>query len=596
MGKLLFTDLSSGEIRSETPEERLYRDFIGGYGVGARLLYSRQRAGVEPLGPANTLGIMTGPLTGTPAVFGCRFAVVARSPLTGGWGDANCGGFFGPYLKFSGYDGVFFTGVSARPVYLLIDNGRAELRDASHLWGKDTYQTEDVLEAAHPGARVVSIGPAGEKLSLISCIITERGSAAARSGLGAVMGAKKLKAVVVRGNLKVPIADIDRANNLRKSHIKEIHRPMLEELHIFGTMSHSAQSAHSGDSPVKNWGGVGVRDLPDVSGLEKEPLRNKVTGRTGCWRCPIACRGKVREGPRGYLYPAETRRPEYETTAAFGAMCLNTDMDAIIMANHICNSYGLDTISTGTTIAFAMECYEHGLISRRDTDGIELTWGSPAALVAMTAKLARREGFGDVLADGVRAAAAKIGKGAEKFAVHAGGQEPGLHDPKFDFPPFAGKPTAARFQMDATPGRHTAGFGPSQFQDQVVNAAGLCLHSDLAVDDPRKYLVAYMKAVTGWDRSLEELLKAGERIATIRHAFCLREGDNPLDRQVHPRIIGRPPFQEGPLAGVTADIEGQIEANLKALDWDANTARPSKKKLLALGLDDVAADLWGGLC
>jgi aldehyde:ferredoxin oxidoreductase len=593
LGRLLFVDISSREIRQEIPGDELYHDFIGGFGVGARLLYSRQKSNVDPLGPDNMLGIVTGPLTGTPAVFGCRFAVVGKSPLTGGWGDANCGGHFGPHLKFAGYDGAFFTGISDKPLYLLIDNGRTELKDALDLWGKDTYQTEDILETTYPGAKVISIGPAGEKQSLVSAIITDKGSAAGRSGLGAVMGSKKLKAIVVRGNSKFRIADVGAANSLRKAHITELRKEILDELRTYGTMSHSAQSAHSGDTPVKNWGGVGVRDLADVSGLEKEPVRDRVTGRTGCWRCPVACRGKLREGPPDYHYPAETRRPEYETTAAFGAMCLNNDIEAVIMANHICNSYGLDTISAGTIIAFAMECYEHGLITQTDTDGIEMTWGNPRALVAMTEKLAKREGFGEVLADGVRVAAEKIGKGADRFAVHIGGQELGLHDPKFDFPAFAGKPTAARFQMDATPGRHTAGFGPSQFQDHVVNAAGLCMHSDLAVEDPRKYLVAYMKAVTGWDRSLQELFKAGERIANMRHAFTLREGDNPLKRKVHPRIIGRPPFEEGPLAGVTCDIETQIIENLKALDWDLTTARPSRKKLLELGLDDVAHDLWG---
>jgi aldehyde:ferredoxin oxidoreductase len=592
MGKILSVDLSSGGTRTETPDLDLYRDFIGGYGVGARLLYSRQKPGADPLGPDNILGVMTGPLTGTPAVFGCRFAVFGKSPLTGGWGDANCGGFFGPFLKFSGYDGVLFHGVADSPVYLLIDGGRAGLKDAAFLWGKGTYETEDALEAAYPGARVACIGPAGEKLALISCIITDKGSAAGRSGLGAVMGSKKLKAIVVRGNQKVTLADPEAANDLRKSHINEIRPHIKEELHVFGTMNHSAQSAHSGDSPVKNWGGVGVELMPDVSGLAKEPLRDKVKGRTGCWRCPIACRGKLGDGPRIYPYPAGTRRPEYETTAAFGAMCLNTEMDAIIMANHICNSYGLDTISTGTVIAFAMECYEHGLITRRDTDGLELKWGNPAALVAMTEKMARREGFGDILADGVRVAVARIGKGADKFAVHCGGQEPGLHDPKCDFPAFIDKPAAARFKVDATPGRHTSGFGPSQFQDYVVNAAGLCLHSDLLAEDALKYLVAYLKAVTGWDRSLEDILKAGERIENIRHVFCLREGDNPLKRHIHPRIIGRPPFKTGPLAGVTSDIEAQIEGNLKALDWD-DKGRPNRKKLLELGLDDVAQDLWG---
>jgi len=210
MGKLLFVNLSTGEMKDEAPDESLYRDFIGGYGVGAKILYSRQRGGVDALGPENTFGLLTGPLTGTPATFCCRYAVVAKSPLAGGWGDANSGGHFGPHLKFAGYDGVFFTGISEKPVYLLIDNGRAELRDAAYLWGKGTYETEDTLEAEHgPTSKVVSIGPAGEKVALVACIMSNKGDAAGRSGLGSVMGSKKLKAVVARGEMKVPIADIE---------------------------------------------------------------------------------------------------------------------------------------------------------------------------------------------------------------------------------------------------------------------------------------------------------------------------------------------------------------------------------------------------
>jgi aldehyde:ferredoxin oxidoreductase len=592
MGKLLFVNLSTGEIREETPEESLYRDFIGGYGIGARILYSHQKDGVDPLGPENTLGLVTGPLTGTPASFGCRYAAVAKSPLTGGWGDANSGGYFGPNLKFAGYDGVFFTGISEKPVYLFADNGKAELREASHLWGKPIYETDDMLQAEHgKTAKVISIGPAGEKLSLISSIITYGGSAAGRSGLGAVMGSKKLKAVVAKGDRKVPIADSETANKLRKKHIVEM-RPFVEEFHKYGTSGHAATSAHDGDTPVRNWGGIGVIDLPDVSGLDKDVLLAKLESRTSCWRCPAACKGRLKEGAGEYEYPAGIRRPEYETIAAFGTICLNSNTESIAMANHICNSYGLDTISTGTTIAFAMECYEHGLITKADTDGIELTWGNHRAMIAMLGKIARREGFGDILADGVKVAAKRIGKKAEKYAVHIGGQELGMHDPKCDFPAFAGKPVAARYQMDATPGRHTVSFGPTQFQWCVVNAAGLCLHGTLAVADPDKYMVEFMSAVTGWDRSLDELLKAGERIANMRHVFNLREGINPLELKVHPRIIGRPPQKEGPLAGVSADIEAQVYWNLGALDWDRVTTKPSKKKLLELGLDDVAHDLW----
>ncbi|MCJ7605647.1 MAG: aldehyde ferredoxin oxidoreductase C-terminal domain-containing protein, partial [Dehalococcoidales bacterium] len=318
----------------------------------------------------------------------------------------------------------------------------------------------------------------------------------------------------------------------------------------------------------------------------------RVESSTGCWHCPVACRHNLKENTGEFPYPRGARQPEYETFAAFGANCLNNDPESITRINYLCNAYGLDTISTGTIIAFAMECYENRLITKNDTGGIELTWGNREAMMAMVEKIARRDGFGDILADGVKIAAGRIGRGSGEYAVHIGGQEPGMHDPKCDFPAFAGKPAAARFQMDATPGRHTAGFGPSQFQDHVVNAAGLCMHSDLAVDNPRDYITGFMKAVTGWDRSMDELLKAGERIANMRHVFTLREGDNPIERTVHPRIIGRPPQADGPLAGVTADIETQITENLDALDWDRVTTKPSRAKLRELGMEDVIPDLY----
>jgi aldehyde:ferredoxin oxidoreductase len=589
IGKLLFVNLSTGAIKEQTPGDELYRDFIGGYGVGARILYSGQKGGADALGPENILGVMTGPLTGTPTPLGCRYVVVSKSPLTDGWGDANCGGYFGPYLKFAGYDGVFFSGAAPKPVYLLIDNGKASLRDANHLWGKSTFETDDIIKAeTGNAARVISIGPAGEKLSLISSIITNNGSAAGRSGLGAVMGSKKLKAIAVMGDGKVPLANPEAVEQLRKEYMPAFKG---HGLHDSGTVGHADGSAHSGDTPVKNWGGVGVIDLPDVSGLHRDNFNANLESRGGCWRCPIACHGRLKEGTGEYKYPAGTKRSEYETAAAFGAMCLNTNADAINMANHICNYYGIDTISTGTTIAFAMECYEHGIINRKDTDGIDLKWGNHHAIVAMTEKLAKREGFGDVLADGVKKAAERIGKGAVEYAVHIGGQELGLHDPRFDFPGFRGMPTSARYAVDAAPGRHTASFGPPGFRWYVINAAGLCLHID-TLGNGAQYATRFLAAVTGWERSYEEILKCGERIGTMRHVFTLREGDNPLDRPVHGRIIGRPPQKEGPLAGVSTDHEAQVYWNLGAMDWDRVNAKPSRKKLLELGLDDVADELW----
>ena len=598
MGKILFVDLSKGELKDEALDEKLCRDFIGGYGLGARIIYSRQKAGVDPLGPENFLGLVTGPLTGTPATMGCRYIAVGKTPLTGGWGDANSGGDFGPHLKFAGYDAVFFNGIADKPVYLFIDNGKAELRDASHLWGKDTYETEDMLQAEHgKQTRVSCIGQSAEKLSLISCIITKRGAAAGRSGLGAVMGSKRLKAVAVRGNQKVPIADSETANRLRREHLAELRaaemggESFFERFHKYGTTAGTHLSAHSGDSPVKNWGGVGVADLPDPSGLSGDAaIANQKRDET-CWHCPLACEGILKEGTGEYKYAAGSRRPEYETQASFGTMCLNNNTESIAMANDICNRYGLDTISAGCAIAFAIECYENGLITREDTEGIELTWGNHRSIVAMTEKMAKREGIGDILADGVKVAAERIGKGAEQYAVHIGGQELGMHDPKLRSSMRPDAPSAARYQMDATPGRHTQGFGPSGFRGHVVNATGLCSFGYFRAD-PTKYIAGFMSAVTGWDRSMDELLKAGERIANMRHVINLREGINPLELTVHPRIIGKPPYETGPLAGVTADIEAQVYWNLGAMDWDRVTTKPSKKKLEELGLEDVAKDLW----
>jgi aldehyde:ferredoxin oxidoreductase len=595
MGNLLFVNLSTGEIKDETPDEAFYRDFIGGYGVGARILYSRQKAGIDPLGPDNILGLITGPLTGSPAIGGCRYQAVAKSPLTGGWGDANSGGHFGPALKFAGYDGVFLTGISVKPVYLLVDNGKAQLKDATHLWGKGTYETEDTLEAEHgKKSRVICIGPAGEKLSRVSCIITHKGDAAGRSGLGAVMGSKKLKAVVAMGDKKVPIADMETANRLREEQIADLKASgFLERFHFYGTGGHGDTSAHSGDTPVKNWGGIGVIDLPDVSGLHKDKVIANLDKRTGCWHCPAACKGSLKAGTGEYKYPAGNHRLEYETIGAFGANCANANVESIEMASHLCNDYGMDTISAGSIIAFAMECYENGILTKADTDGIELTWGNHRALVAMIEKMVKREGFGDVLADGILLAAERISNGSEEFAVHSGGQEMGMHDPKLGMPMIpAGKRAALMYKMDATPGRHTQDFGPYGFMHHVNNSMGTCMIIFMWPTARGPYALRVINAVTGFEHSLEELLKAGERIANIRHVFTLREGINPLKRFFHPRIVGQPPQKEGPLADVSLNIEPQIYWNLGALDWDPETTKPSKKKLLDLGLNDVAEDLW----
>jgi aldehyde:ferredoxin oxidoreductase len=348
MGKVLFVDLSKNKLRDEALDEKLCRQFIGGYGIGARILFSRQKAGVDPLGPDNTLGILTGPFTGTPAISGTRFTVVGKSPLTGGWGDANSGGYFGAFLKFAGYDAVFFTGISEKPVYLFINNGKAELRDAAHLWGKDTRQTEEILKSElGKDVEVACIGPSGEKL------------------------------------MKVPLADEEKARELKKKWQAELGGHIVW-LKPFGTPFLVDIGVQSGDSPVKNWAGVGVIDFPDFQPLAKEAVIERMDKKFACYMCPIGCGGYMKAGTGEYTYAAGARRPEYETTAMFGTNCLNNNLESVIKAGDICDRHGIDTISAGAAIALAIECYEKGLITKADTDGIEMTWGNHKAIVAMT--------------------------------------------------------------------------------------------------------------------------------------------------------------------------------------------------------------------
>jgi aldehyde:ferredoxin oxidoreductase len=612
MGKILFVDLSKNELKDEVLDEKLCRQFIGGYGIGARILFSRQKAGANPLGPDNTLGFLSAPFTGTPALSGTRHTIVAKSPLTGGWGDANSGGYFGAYLKFAGYDAVFFTGISQKPVYLFINNGKAELRDATHLWGKDSFQTEKILKSElGSNAEVACIGPSGENLSLISAIIS-RTRTAARSGLGAVMGSKKLKAVVVKGDMKVPLADEAKVKALRKEWQAKLGGH-IEWLKPIGTPFLVIPGVQSGDSPVKNWGGVGAIDFPDFEPIGADAVIERRSKRYACYLCPIGCGGYMKAGTGEYKYEAGVRRPEYETIAMFGTNCLNNNLESIIKANDICDRYGLDTISAGATIAFTIECFEKGLITKADTDGIEMTWGNHKAIVAMTEKLAKREGFGALLADGVKVAAEKIGKGADQYAMHIQGQELPAHDPKHAF--FY----ATSYWLDPTPARHFVGSelsdGPahpsgllpefdlksfagrgearkigSNFHQAVV-CSGTCLFVYWAFPsvDP---IAEFMKAVTGWEVTNDELLETGERISNLRHAFNVREGLNPLKFKVPDRMLGRPPLKEGPVAGVTIDEDTMIKEYFNAMDWDLKTAKPSKKKLQELGLEDVSKALW----
>ncbi|MEW6755383.1 MAG: aldehyde ferredoxin oxidoreductase family protein [Candidatus Latescibacterota bacterium] len=617
MGRILCVDLASGRVHDEALDEAVCRDFLGGYGLGARLLYDRMPAGVDPLGADNLLGVFTGPLTGTPAIEGNRFVVVCKSPLTDTWGDANCGGNFGPHLKFAGYDGILFSGVSDHPVYLWIEDGRAELCDAGDLWGRDTNQTEDVLKARHGESRgrdgrkveVASIGQAGERLSLLAAIINDKGRAAGRSGVGAVMGSKRLKAIAVCGQVEVPLHEPDRTHALRREYMKK-SGGFFDILARYGTVGITGDSAMSGDSPVKNWGGVGPVDFP--SGRERFSADTVIAyqdRKYGCWRCTISCGGHMSVKDGSYAGTSH-HKVEYETAASWGTMTLTDRFPALIKINELCNRYGFDTIGAGCTAAFAVECFENGLLSGADTDGLELRWGNDAALVGLLEKMARREGIGEVLADGTRRAAARIGRGAAAYAMHVQGSEVPMHDPKFN------PGLATTYKMDATPARHTQGHedmppmlagwpahdkylytGKGELHKQcmemihVVNASGLCMFAYLAYD--WSFVPDFLTCVTGWGIDTEECYRVGERIADMRHAFNLREGLNPIHFEVPGRLLGVPPQTQGNVRGVTVDIDTQVREYCQAMDWDPQTAVPSRQRLVSLGLEDVARDLHG---
>ena len=656
IGKNLFVDLTKGEFIEEQMPEEIYRKFIGGYGIGAKVLYEKMKAGIDPLGEENILGFVTGPLTGTGAFGSGRYMVVGKSPLTGGWGDANSGGHFAPALKRSGYDAVFFMGISEKPVYLVLTDDCRELRGAGHIWGKDAVETENIIleDLKDTKFNVACIGQAGENLSLISGIVNDKGRIAARSGLGAVMGSKNLKAIAVKGTCKVQVSDPDKVKKLnseirplfeqRPSKIQNFLTkaltpllPYLVRLKVplpppdqrlvaqlfsdYGTCSFVGPSSEMQDSPIKNWSGVAYKEFPmrtRSSKISDDNIIKYQKKKFACSSCPVACGGIV-EMKDGKYPLNESHKPEYETIAAFGSTILNDDIEIIFKANDMCNRAGIDTISAGGTIAFAIECYENGLISKEDTDGLELKWDGSDSVLKLLDKMIKREGFGDVLADGCKVASEKIGKGSERFAMHVGGQEVPMHDPRLT-PGFG-----TTYVSDPTPARHTqGGLGyeemgiglmdekllskynlPKQKKheyhnkgkksalvssySQVINCAGLCIFHFLIV--PTYPLLDYLKAATGWDFTPDELITTGMRIQTMRHLFNLREGITPKDFVLPDRIIGRPSLAEGPLKGITIDIDTLTSEYYKGMGWDIMTGMPTEEKLKELSLDDYTESL-----
>jgi aldehyde:ferredoxin oxidoreductase len=653
LGKVLAVNLTTGAFEVEKIEDTIYEHLLSGVGLGAYYLNRHIPSGADPLGPDNILGFTSGLLTGTGSFMTGRWMAVCKSPLTGGWGDANCGGNLAPAIKQCGFDAIFFKGIARKPVYLLIDKKGPQLKDAEHLWGKDAIETEEQLIHETTGKKipaVATIGPAGEKLSLISGISNDKGRYAARSGVGAVMGSKNLKALVLAGTKRIRgyrPEEIKKISQAYAAKMQKAHWPsflngsilpivgklmslpkktgpmdgMLTAalLKKYGSILNNTLGVVNGDSPIKNWMGS-CKDYnrryfkkinPDIS-IQKEKRKYH------CSSCIIGCGGicDIKNISNGEF--EHTHKPEYETVCMFGGMVMNADYNAILYINELLNRGGLDSISTGSAVAFAIDCYENGILTKKDTDGLELTWGNGEAVIELVKKMIVRDGFGDLLADGVRVASQKIGKGSEKFAVHAGGQELPAHDPKID--PILG----VAYSADPTPGRHTTSAGlyykssglwefvswaPTQKKERkseeyipserealknkamtaykmIIDGSGVCYYAMLNGEHHLR-LFEYLKHATGWEKTPDQYMEIGIRIQTLRQLFNVKQKVDVRQFKMHGKAIGDPPLSQGPSKGVTLRIDEMIQAYFKVWGWDETSGIPKRETIEKLGLDKL---------
>ena len=613
-GKLLFVNLSTKEIETRDLAPELARDFIGGPTLGAKILYDEMPANTPVFAEESVFGFVSGPANGMGAFIGGRYTVVCKSPVTNGWNDANSGGTFGPKMKKSGYDAVFVKGISETPVYIFIDEGKVEIRDAAHLWGKTTIATEETLidEIGDKSIGIALIGPAGERLSNISGIMNDSHRSAARGGPGAVMGSKKLKALVVKGNMKIEPSDKAAMIEISKevgAFVKDPPVPFFKIFKEYGTPATYMGSILGGDTSIKNWGGSAA----EITEEDVIPMTPEVTdelyrvGNFTCHTCPVGC-SAIYSIEHEKWPQKHTGRPEYESQGAFGAAMMINDYALVAHCNSLCNEYGFDTISMGSTMAWLMECYNKGIFTIDEIDGIDLKWGNTDAVAELAEKICKAEGIGEILNGGSLAAAKHFDKGFECLAVASGIELP-MHDPRFN--PGMGR----KYKYDPTPARHVKGgyeipFGnepPEVKYDmtnslamdykgimdtEMTNAGGFCKFGEEMFLTGGK-IPKYLSAITGFDYNDEEVEKFGNRSFAIRHAFNLREGFRRKDFDLSPRNIGEPPQTEGPNTGRTIEVEWMADNLYDKLGYSVDEAVPLKETLENLrGMEAVIRDLY----
>ena len=611
-GKILRVNLSSGKIATEEYPDNFYRQYYGGEGFVGYFLLKEVAKGVEPLSPENKLIFAAGPLTGLP-VGGCgRHSVGGKSPLTGGFGEAESGGYWGAELKMAGFDAIIVEGKAKKPVYLFVQDGEAQLKDARHLWGKQALECQNAIreELGDPLIRVAYIGPAGENLVRFACVMNDLDAAAGRTGMGAVMGSKNLKAIACRGHQRVSLADPQAVKDIARW--IAVNTPVTNKgMHDFGTARMVRLLDGVGGLPTRNFQMGNFEGADKISG---QTMKDTIfVKRRACFACPVQCKREVK-ADEPYKVDPRYGGPEYETLAALGSDCGINDLIAVAKANELSNAYGLDTISCGAAIAFAMECFENGLLTLKDTGGIDLRFGNTSAMLQLVEQIALRKGFGNVLAEGVARVAKKIGPRAEKFAMHIKGQEIPMHEPRLKQGLGVGysiSPTGAdhchnihdTIYTEMTPGlKMLEGIGilePLPADDvspakvrllkyyseyiHLLNCAVCCyfVMSLSLVGFDR--LTQLLRAATGWDATFFEMLKVGERAVNLARVFNIREGFTAKDDTMPQRFFA--PHPSGPLK-VALDrqaFQKAVETYYDMAGWPNGV--PSAGKLAELGVE-----------
>ncbi len=611
MGKILRVDLSSGKITEEFPDENTLRTYLGGAGLATKYLFDEIKKGIDPLGSENKLIFMTGPLTGTTSPSTGRYSVVAKSPLTGSWGQANSAGFWGRDFKRSGFDGAIFEGVSQKPVYLVTNEGKAELKDAKDIWGKNTSETTRMIkEELGNSFNVSCIGLAGENLVKYAAIMNDcdkpyYGRAAGRCGLGAVMGSKNLKAIASSGTMKIEVADPEKYKEEAKQRYEWVNQSLLKmTIEVYGTAAVVDLTSIKGGFPTNNWQ-TGVCSFAEK--LNATTINETIlVGRKPCFACPIACGrlAEIKEGP----YKSKGEGPEYESLGALGAMCGVDNLEAVTLAHFLCNEYGTDTISAGNTIGFAMECYQKGILTKEDTGGLELNFGDADLLIDLVHKIGKREGFGDMLAEGTRIMANKLGKDSMKFAMHVKGLELPAYDSR------AAKITGLAYATANRGGDHITAYieGPAfmampfmivedadvgdplvenpktakvvkDFEDAfgIFDAIGGCKFMGMVLS--AEDWASLISKLMGYEFTAGDFRKTGERIYNIERMFNIREGLTRADDTLPPRLLEEP-LPEGPAEGQVVNLDILLDAYYEYRGWDKNGI-PTPEKLKELGLD-----------